>query len=95
MFVVLITYVKPMTEIEATTAEHRAWVDQQVAENVIIAGGPKVPRTGGVLIFSGARSKADVEAILQNDPFQKGGLADYEVIEFVAGKHNAALAAFL
>lgn len=95
MFVVLITYVKPMAEIEAATAEHRAWVDQQVAEGVIIAGGPKAPRTGGVLIISGGRAKADVEALLQNDPFQKGGLADYEVIEFVAGKHNAALAAFL
>jgi len=95
MFVVLITYVKPMTEIEAATAEHRAWVDQQVAEGVIIAGGPKVPRTGGVLIISGGRSAADVEALLQDDPFKKGGLADYQVIEFVAGKHNPALAAFL
>ena len=95
MFVVLITYVKPIAEIEAATIEHRAWVDQKVAEGVIIAGGPKVPRTGGVLIFSGGRSKGDVEALLQDDPFLKGGMAEYEVIEFVAGKHNPALAAFL
>ena len=50
MFVVTITYTKPIEAIEAKTVEHRTWLDQHVASGLVIAAGPMVPRTGGILI---------------------------------------------
>ena len=94
MFVVTITYTQPIEAIEARTAEHRAWVDQQVADGLIIAAGPMVPRTGGTLVVRSGGTKQELETLLKDDPFQVHGLADYTVTEFKAGKLNPALAEF-
>lgn len=94
MFVVTITYTQPIEAIEARTAEHREWLDQHVASGLIIAAGPMVPRTGGILIVRSGGTKEDLIALLKDDPFQVHGLADYAVTEFKAGKLNPALAPF-
>ena len=94
MFVVTITYTRPIEAIEARTAEHRAWLDQDVASGLFLACGPMVPRTGGILIVSSQGTKAELETLLKDDPFQIHGLADYAVTEFKAGKLNPALAPF-
>ena len=95
MFIVTITYTQPIEAIEARTVEHRAWLDQHVASGLIIAAGPMVPRTGGILIVRSGVAKAELEALLKADPFQVHGLADYVVTEFNAGKRNAALEPFV
>lgn len=92
MFLVLTRYIRPLPEIEARTAEHRAWLDEQIAAGVLILTGPQVPRTGGVLIASAGRTREALEAILAQDPFSLHGLADFEIIEFAAGKFAPALA---
>lgn len=94
MFVVTITYTQPIEAIEAKTVEHREWLDQHVASGLIIAAGPMVPRTGGILIARGGGTKEELEALLQADPFRIHGLADYAVTEFKAGKLNPALVPF-
>ena len=94
MFVVTITYTQPIEVIEAKTVEHREWLDQHVASGLIIAAGPMVPRTGGILIARGGGTKEELEALLQVDPFRIHGLADYAVTEFKAGKLNPALVPF-
>lgn len=95
MFVVILTYLKPIEEIEACTAEHRAWLDQHVRSGRLIATGPMVPRTGGVFLARGGGSKAALEALLRDDPFQVRGLVRCDVIEFAPGKYHPALAEFL
>lgn len=95
MFVVLLTYVKPMAEVEAVTAAHRAWLDSHVATGLLIATGPQVPRTGGVLLARGGGTKAELEALLTSDPFQVAGVAAYKVIEFAPGKYHPDMAQFL
>jgi len=35
MFVVTLTYLKSIEEIEARTAEHRAWLDQHVQSGLV------------------------------------------------------------
>ena len=87
MFIVTITYTQPIEAIEERTVEHRAWLDQHVASGLIIAAGPMVPRTGGILIVRSGVAKAELEALLKADPFQVHGLADYVVTEFNAGKY--------
>ena len=94
MFVVVITYTQPIEAIEARTVEHREWLDQHVASGLIIAAGPMVPRTGGVLVVASRGTKEELETLLKDDPFQIHGLADYAVTEFKAGKLNPALAPF-
>ncbi len=50
-----------------------------------MASGKKVPRTGGV-ILSNIPSKAELEKILEKDPFKKYELANFEITEFVVSK---------
>jgi uncharacterized protein YciI len=95
MFLIEITYTRPIEEIEARTAEHRAWLDERIAEGLLILTGPKVPRTGGFLIARGGKSLEEVTAIMKDDPFAAHGLADYRIVEFAAGRINPALAEFV
>lgn len=92
MFVVEINYTRPIEEIEAATADHRAFVDIHIASGLLLLAGPKVPRTGGFLIARGGQTKDELLVVLADDPFLARGLADYTVTEFNAGKHNPFLA---
>ena len=52
MFVVLITYLKPISEIDAQLADHVRFLDEQYAKGLFLASGRQVPRTGGVIYVS-------------------------------------------
>lgn len=95
MFVVTLTYLKSIEEIEARTAEHRAWLDQHVQSGLLIATGPMVPRTGGVFLARGGGTTAELAALLRDDPFQVHGLVRCDIVEFAPGKYHPALAEFL
>ena len=95
MFVVTLTYLRPIEEIEARTGEHRTWLDKHIASGQLIAAGPMVPRTGGVFLARGGGAKADLEALLRDDPFQVYGLVRCDIVEFAPGKYHPALAEFI
>ena len=95
MFLVEITYTRPIDEIEAQTAAHRAFLDIHMASGLLILTGPKVPRTGGILIARGGQTKEQLAAVLADDPFRALGLADYAITEFAAGKYHPALASLV
>jgi uncharacterized protein YciI len=80
MFVVSLTYTRPLAEVDALLEAHVAWLKQGYAAGIAIASGRKVPRVGGVILARGAR--AEVEAWLAQDPFAVGGVAHYDMIEF-------------
>ncbi|MCU8007569.1 YciI family protein [Shewanella sp. SM87] len=85
MFVVSLTYKKPIAEVELHLAAHIAYLDEYYASGTFVASGRKVPRTGGVILAK-AESRAALEAILQQDPFCIADVAEFEVIEFVPTK---------
>ena len=91
MFIIDIAYVRPIAEIEAQTAAHRAFLDIHMASGLLLLAGPKVPRTGGYLIARGGQTKEELMAVLADDPFVSGKLADYVVTEFNPGKRNPVL----
>lgn len=91
MFVVILTYHKPIEDVEKLTVPHRAFLDQLYADGVLVASGPQVPRTGGILLAKGGRSKDELWALLQADPFYTEGIATYDIIEFNPVKYIAAL----
>ncbi|GAW40891.1 YCII-related domain protein [Brevundimonas sp. SH203] len=94
MFIVTITYTQPIEAIEARTVEHREWLDQHVASGLIVAAGPMVPRTGGILVVASRISKDELATLLKDDPFMVHDLADYKITEFKAGKLNPAMVPF-
>ena len=83
MFVVQVHYVKPISEVDAHLEAHRRFLEKQYAKGVFIASGPRVPRTGGIIIARAA-SKEALEQIIDEDPFYLNGVATYEIMEFVA-----------
>lgn len=91
MYIVILTYKKPIEEIERVTVPHRAFLDTLYAQNILLISGPQVPRTGGILVARGGRTAGELMDILQNDPFYTEGIADYHIIEFNPVKHHEAL----
>lgn len=85
MFVVSLTYKKPIAEVEPHLAAHICYLDECYAKGIFIASGRKVPRTGGVILAK-AESRVALEAILQQDPFYLEDVAEFEVIEFIPTK---------
>jgi uncharacterized protein YciI len=95
MYFVSLTYLRPLSEIEAHLAQHRDFLDEQFEKGIFLASGAKVPRTGGVFLIRGTISAKELTALIEQDPFKKHGLAQYEVIEFTPSKFHSALSAVL
>ncbi len=93
-FVVLITYRKPFAEFESLLPTHRQHLQRGVDAGIVLLSGPQNPRTGGVIIAR-AESPAALDRFLAADPYRINGMADFQSIEFVPGRHQAFLADWL
>jgi len=91
MYIVILTYKKPIEDIERITIPHRAFLDTLYAQNILLISGPQVPRTGGILVARSGQTKDELMEILKGDPFYTEGIADYNIIEFNPVKHHAAI----
>jgi uncharacterized protein YciI len=80
MFIVLLTYVKPLDEIDRHVSAHREWLKENYARGVFLVSGPRNPRVGGAIIAHGL-DRDELEAVLAEDPFRQAGVATYEIIE--------------
>lgn len=76
MYIVSLSYVRPMEEVEALLAPHIQWLDRYFAAEVFIAAGRKDPRTGGIVLVKDIE-RSRLDAILAEDPFV--AVANYEV----------------
>jgi uncharacterized protein YciI len=85
VFVLVLSYVKPLEEVDALMRDHMAWVNEQYAAGRFVVSGRQVPRTGGVILARGD-DRAEMDAIAAADPFVKGGVATVEVIQFRASQ---------
>ncbi|ODC02615.1 GTP cyclohydrolase [Terasakiispira papahanaumokuakeensis] len=90
MFIVSLTYVCELSEIEKHLADHIQYLDAYYAKGVFLASGRKEPRTGGVILAQ-MDSRAALDQVLEQDPFKINGLAHYDVIEFTPTKTCEAL----
>lgn len=79
MFIISLQYHRPIEEVEQHLTGHITWLQRYYQQDVFVASGRKVPRTGGVIL---ARSIArdELDRILAEDPFN--AVATYEVTEF-------------
>jgi uncharacterized protein YciI len=85
MFVLLLTYTKPLEEVDALMREHMAWLKEQYAAGHFVVSGRRIPRVGGVILARGD-DRGEIEAIAAGDPFVAGGVATCEVIQFRASQ---------
>ena len=85
MFVLLLTYVRPLPEVDALMREHVAWLKEHYAAGRFVVSGRRVPRTGGVILARGD-DRAEIEALAATDPFVRGGVATCEVVQFRASQ---------
>ena len=81
----LLTYVRPLEEVDALMREHMAWLREHYAAGRFVVSGRQVPRTGGVILARGD-DRAELEAIVANDPFVAGGVATTEIVQFQASQ---------
>ncbi len=81
MFVVMLTYQRPLAEIDALMRRHVAWLKRNYASGLFIASGRRVPRVDGVILARSGDAAA-LQAALAEDPFVAHGAARFELIEF-------------
>ena len=85
MFVIELTYKAPLAEIDAHMAAHVKFLKKYYASGNFLVSGRKIPRDGGIILAVG-ESRQQIETIIQEDPFNRRGLADFRVIEFRASQ---------
>ncbi|MDB5777301.1 MAG: cyclohydrolase [Herbaspirillum sp.] len=93
MFIISITYIKSAGEIDALLTARRQYLKEHFANGTFLMSGRKVPRNGSVILADGG-DRADIEAIVQEDPFFIGDVATYEITEFVPSMTTELLSAF-
>jgi uncharacterized protein YciI len=94
VFVLLLTYVKPLPEVDALMRDHVAWLKEHYAAGRFVVSGRRIPRTGGVILARGD-DRAEIEALAATDPFVRGGVATCEVVQFRASQTAPGLDALL
>lgn len=76
-----VTYIAPLPAVDAVLPQHRRFLDEHFATGEFLVSGPRVPRTGGVIIARVAEASRVAELVAA-DPFTQHGLAAYEVRAF-------------
>ena len=87
MYLILLTYRKPLEVINKHLKAHRNFLDEGYKNNFFVVSGPKIPRIGGI-ILSQLKSRTQLKQILRQDPFAIYKVADYEIIEFEPTKYH-------
>jgi uncharacterized protein YciI len=84
-FIILLTYKSSLEEIDLERDKHILFLDKYYKEDVFLLSGPKIPRTGGVILAK-AKSENALWSFLKEDPFHVKNLAEYTIIPFCPTK---------
>ena len=85
MFVVELIYLADLKAVDARMRAHMSFLKKHYAEGRFLISGRKIPRDGGIILAL-AKDRAEIEAIMREDPFVQHGLAEFRVIEFRASQ---------
>ncbi len=94
VYIVTLTYVAELAEIDTALPDHSAWLDVNYADGVFLASGRQVPRAGGVILADGV-TRDELERRLSLDPLNQRGLATYVVTEFSPWRTSPKLASLI
>jgi len=90
MFIINLHYIVPLEKLDAYMTEHVKYLQKYYKQNVFVASGRKVPRTGGIILAL-APSREALDDIIHEDPFYIHQLAEFTVIEFLTSQSHPAL----
>ncbi|WP_445360358.1 YciI family protein [Microbulbifer sp. EKSA005] len=90
MFIVTLTYIKPLEEVEKFIPEHIDFLNKYYELGYFQLSGRKEPRTGGVILVT-IDSRSGLDQVLKQDPFYREELAAYEVTQVVPTKSSPEL----
>ncbi len=90
MFIINLNYIVPLEQLDAHMKEHVQFLQKYYKQNVFVASGRKVPRTGGIILAL-APSREDIDRIIEEDPFYVHQLAEFTVTEFLTSQSHPAL----
>lgn len=94
MFIINLTYKKPLPHIEELLPEHIKFLNYNYDKGNFLCSGRKNPRNGGIILCNAA-DITHVNNIIKNDPFYQDDAAQYDIIEFEPTKYSTAFAAYL
>lgn len=80
VFVIKLTYVKPVDEVDRFLSDHKAWVKKGFDEGVFLLSGGLRPRTGGLLLALG-NDRGAIETRVSQDPFIVNSVASACIME--------------
>lgn len=80
----IIRYRRPVDEVLAHHAAHRAYLLSLKDAGTLLASGPLDPRFGGALLLRlpDTATDADLDAIRDDDPYWQHGVAQYELLRW-------------
>jgi uncharacterized protein YciI len=81
MFIIEVTYIKPIEEVDQHLAAHRAYLAELRDAGKLIVSGRKNPPTGGIIIARAENLEA-AQQMIEADPFYKAQVAKFDVTEF-------------
>ena len=85
MFVIELIYKVDLAQIDAHMVAHVNFLKKYYASGHFLVSGRKVPRDGGIIVAVG-KSRQQIQAIVEEDPFYQRGLAQFRIIEFRASQ---------
>ncbi len=86
MFLLNLTYIKEISQVEEALPAHVQFLEEQYAKGNFICSGRKNPRTGGIILCRCA-SREEAEELVRQDPFRIRDIAQYEIMEFIPSKY--------
>jgi len=90
LFIIDLNYIVPLEELDVHMADHVRYLRKYYRQNVFVASGRKVPRTGGIILAL-AGSVEEVEKIISEDPFYKHELAEFTITQFLTSQYHPDL----
>lgn len=90
MFIINLNYIVPLEQLDAHMADHVKFLRKYYKQNVFVASGRKVPRTGGIILAL-ANAQEEIEHIISEDPFFIHKLAEFTITEFLTSQYHPDL----
>ena len=87
MFIIDLHYIVPLEKLDAHMTEHVKYLQKYYKQNMFVASGRKVPRTGGIILCL-AKSREELEMIIKEDPLHIHKLAEFKVTEFMTSQSH-------
>lgn len=88
-FCINLEYKVPLEIVAQHVGAHRTYLDLGYQNNLLICSGPKIPKTGGMILAYGTESQ--ITEFVKNDPFIVNQIADYTLLPFEAVKFNTLI----